>query len=156
MAKVDERNHEKTALIPPDGFFELKVMPLGLRSALAMFQCVMDTVLAVLKWKTYLVNLCDVVVFSSSIEEHLRRPETVLQAITVSELTLKPEKCHFAYNKLFFLGHVIKKSEVRPAKNSRHHQFLDANRQEGSTAISRSVRLLQAFCRKILTDPTSC
>lgn len=112
--EVDERDREKTAFITPDGLFEFKVMPFGLCSAPATFQRVMDTVLAGLKWQTCLVYLDDVVVFSSSFDEHLRRLEAVLQAIKTSGLTLKPEKCRFAYEELLFLGHVISKSGVRP------------------------------------------
>uniref|UniRef100_A0A224Z105 RNA-directed DNA polymerase n=1 Tax=Rhipicephalus zambeziensis TaxID=60191 RepID=A0A224Z105_9ACAR len=89
-------------------------MPFGLCSAPATFQRIMDTVLAGLKWQTCLVYLDDVVVFSANFDEHLRRLEAVLQAIKTSGLTLKPEKCRFAYEELLFLGHVISKSGVRP------------------------------------------
>ena len=74
----------------------------------------MDTVLAGLKWQTCLVYLDDVVVFASSFDEHLRRLEAVLEAIKTSGLTLKPEKCRFAYEELLFLGHVISRDGVRP------------------------------------------
>lgn len=112
--EVDERDREKTAFITPDGLFEFKVMPFGLCSAPATFQRVMDTVLAGLKWQTCLVYLDDVVVFSSNFDEHLRRLEAVLRVIKASGLTLKPEKCRFAYEELLFLGHVISKSGVLP------------------------------------------
>ncbi|MBS2634167.1 RNA-directed DNA polymerase, partial [Salmonella enterica subsp. enterica serovar 1,4,[5],12:i:-] len=112
--EVDERDREKTAFITPDGLFEFKVMPFGLCSAPATFQRVMDTALAGLKWQTCLVYLDDVVVFASNFDEHLRRLEAVLQAIKTSGLTLKPEKCRFAYEELLFLGHVISKDGVRP------------------------------------------
>ncbi|KAK8777518.1 hypothetical protein V5799_029140 [Amblyomma americanum] len=112
--EVDERDREKTAFITPDGLFEFKVMPFGLCSAPATFQRVMDTVLAGLKWKICLVYLDDVVVFASNFEEHLKRLRTVLDAIKSSGLTLKAEKCHFAYEELLFLGHIVSKEGVRP------------------------------------------
>lgn len=112
--EVDERDREKTAFITPDGLYEFKVMPFGLCSAPATFQRVMDTVLAGLKWQTCLVYLDDVVVFAASFEEHLRRLKAVLDAIKLSGLTLKPEKCRFAYHELLFLGHIISKDGVRP------------------------------------------
>lgn len=112
--EIDERDREKTAFITPDGLFEFKVMPFGLCSAPATFQRVMDTVLAGLKWQTCLVYLDDVVVFAATFDEHMRRLRAVLNAIKSSGLTLKPEKCRFAYHELLFLGHIISPDGVRP------------------------------------------
>ncbi|KAK8771367.1 hypothetical protein V5799_025390 [Amblyomma americanum] len=112
--EVVEKDREKTAFITPDGLYEFKVMPFGLCSAPATFQRVMDTVLAGLKWQTCLVYLDDVVVFAANFDNHLRRLATVLEAIESSGLTLKPEKCRFAYDELLFLGHIISKSGVHP------------------------------------------
>lgn len=112
--EVDERDREKTAFITPDGLYEFKVMPFGLCTAPATFQRVMDTVLAGLKWHTCLVYLDDVVVFARTFDEHLARLEYVLEAIRTSGLTLKPEKCRFAYEELKFLGHVVNGAGVLP------------------------------------------
>lgn len=104
--KVDERDREKTAFITPDGLYKFQVMLFRLCSAPTTFQRLMDTVLADLKWHTCLVYLDDVIVFTPSFEEHLRRLEAVLQTIKSSGLTLKADKCHFAYQELKFLGHL--------------------------------------------------
>lgn len=112
--EVDERDREKTAFVTPDGLFEFKVLPFGLCSAPATFQRMMDTVLAGLKWQSCLVYLDDVVVFSASFEEHLYRLRLVLGAISSAGLTIKPEKCHFGYKQLRFLGHVISAEGVSP------------------------------------------
>uniref|UniRef100_A0A6G5ABV7 Putative tick transposon n=1 Tax=Rhipicephalus microplus TaxID=6941 RepID=A0A6G5ABV7_RHIMP len=90
--EVDERDREKTAFVTPDGLYEFKVLPFGLCSAPATFQRMMDTVLADLKWKSYLVYFDDVVVFLETFDEHLRRLRNVLEAIRSADLTLKPEK----------------------------------------------------------------
>lgn len=112
--EVDERDREKTAFITPDGLYEFKVLPFGLCSAPATFQRMMDTVLAGLKWQTCLVYLDDVVVFSSSFEEHLTRLRSVLEVIRTAELTIKPEKCHLEFQELKFLGHMVSAQGVRP------------------------------------------
>ncbi|XP_072143827.1 retrovirus-related Pol polyprotein from transposon 412 isoform X2 [Dermacentor andersoni] len=114
---TDHRVSRRLQQLPTAGIisaYEFKVMPFGLCSAPATFQRVMDTVLAGLKWQTCLVYLDDVVVFAGNFDVHLRRLATVLEAIRSSGLTLKPEKCRFAYEELLFLGHVISKSGVRP------------------------------------------
>lgn len=74
----------------------------------------MDTVLTGLKWHSCLVYLDDVVVFAATFEEHLKRLEAVLEALRSANLTLKPEKCHFGYEELKFLGHVVSADGVQP------------------------------------------
>lgn len=112
--EVDERDREKTAFITPDGLYEFKVLPFGLCSAPATFQRMMDTVLSDLKWHSCLVYLDDVVVFSTTFEQHIERLEAVLQAIRTAGLSLKPEKCHFGYEELKFLGHIVSNTGIRP------------------------------------------
>lgn len=112
--EVDERDREKTAFVTPDGLYEFKVLPFGLCSAPATFQRMMDTVLAGLKWQTCLVYLDDVVVFSSSFQEHMSRLRSVLEAIRAARLTIKPEKCHLGFRELKFLGHVVSSHGIRP------------------------------------------
>uniref|UniRef100_A0A6G5AA37 RNA-directed DNA polymerase n=1 Tax=Rhipicephalus microplus TaxID=6941 RepID=A0A6G5AA37_RHIMP len=112
--EVDERDREKTAFVTPDGLYEFKALPFGLCSAPATFQRMMDTVLAGLRWQSCLVYLDDVVVFSATFDKHLERLRTVLQAIRSANLTIKPEKCHFCFEELRFLGHVISSDGVRP------------------------------------------
>ncbi|XP_075739305.1 uncharacterized protein LOC142784700 isoform X1 [Rhipicephalus microplus] len=112
--EVDERDREKTAFVTPDGLYEFRVLPFGLCFAPANYQRMMDTVIAGLKWQSCLVYLDDVVIFFESFEEHLKRLRKVLEAIRTAELTLKPQKCHFGYEELKFLGHVISADRVRP------------------------------------------
>lgn len=112
--EVDERDREKTAFVTPDGLYEFKVLPFGLCSAPATFQRMMDTVLTGLKWQTCLVYLDDVVVFSATFEQHVERLRAVMKAIKSAGLTIKPQKCHFGFHELLFLGHVISSEGIRP------------------------------------------
>lgn len=112
--EVDERDREKTAFITPDGLYEFKVLPFGLCSAPATFQRMMDGVLSDLKWQSCLVYLDDVVIFSNTFDEHLDRLHAVLNAIRSAGLSLKPEKCHFGFQQLKFLGHVVNSEGVSP------------------------------------------
>lgn len=58
--------------------------------------------------------LDDVGVFSGTFQVNLQRLTTVLEAIWVTGLSLKPEKCRFGYHELKFLEHVISAVGVRP------------------------------------------
>ena len=65
-------------------------MSFGLTNAPSVFQRLMDLVLAGLTWDICLVYIDDVIVFSSSFEEHARRLEVVLQRLRAAHLKLKP------------------------------------------------------------------
>jgi len=51
------------------------------------------------------VYLDDLLVASSSVEEHVLHVERVLERIREAGLRLKPEKCHFATQNIEYLGH---------------------------------------------------
>jgi hypothetical protein len=69
---VHPDDQEKTAFASHRGLFEFKVLPFGLCNAPATFQRFMDRVLAGLLWKNCLVYLDDIIVFTSTFEQHLK------------------------------------------------------------------------------------
>ena len=93
---VRESDIPKTAFVTKYGLFEFTTMPFGLCNAPATFQRVMELALAGLQWKTCLVYLDDVLVFSKTFEEHIQRLSDVLKRIRQAHLKLKPSKCHFS------------------------------------------------------------
>ena len=86
----------------------------GLAGAPASFQAMMDVLLAGLKWNTCLIYLDDVVLFSSTIDQHLMRLEAVLIRIMEANLRIKLKKCHFFESILKILGFVVDKNGILP------------------------------------------
>ncbi len=68
---MDPDSKEKTAFITDGCLYEFNVMPFGLNNAPATFQRFMDATLAGLKWNCLLVYLDDIIVFSSSFDQHV-------------------------------------------------------------------------------------
>ena len=66
-------------------------MSFWLTNAPATFQRLMDTVFAGLKWKSMLVYMDDVLVFSKSFDDHLEHLKSVFDRIREAKLTLKPQ-----------------------------------------------------------------
>ena len=64
--------------------------PFGLCSAPATFSRLMDRVLAGLHWETCLFYLDDIIVFSSTWEEHLARLREVFERLRHAKLKLGP------------------------------------------------------------------
>ena len=82
-------------------------MSFGLCNATAIFQRMMDTTFAGLKWVVCLVYLDDVLVWSANWEEHLRRSELVLQRARERNLCLKAVKSFVGFTELTCLGHTV-------------------------------------------------
>ena len=71
---IKEQDKAKTAFRTSSGqLFEFNQVPFGLCNAPATFSCLMDCILAGPHWETCLFYLDDIIVFSSTWEEHLAR-----------------------------------------------------------------------------------
>lgn len=73
-----------------------------------------------LNLKEVLVFLDDVIIFSSTLEEHETRLLHVLQQLRENGLKLSPSKCHFFQSSVRYLGHIVssKGVETDPEKVS--------------------------------------
>ena len=87
-------------------------MPFGLMNAPISFQTLMSGVLRELSFKSVLVYIDDVLIYSRDFDSHLKDLSLVFQKLRQAGLTLEPSKCHFAVKQLKFLGHVISKNGV--------------------------------------------
>jgi Reverse transcriptase (RNA-dependent DNA polymerase) len=78
----------------------------------------MDLVLSGLSYEICLVYLDDIILFSSTFEEHLYRLELVFERLRNAKLKLKPSKCSFMQRQVPFLGHIVSEHgvEVQPEK----------------------------------------
>ena len=102
------RDRAKSAFVCHSGLYEFVRMPFGLKNAPASFQRALDLILAGFKWKTCLVYIDDVIIFSRTAEEHLVHLSDVLEALQAAGITLKFAKCDFFTDTVKYLGHVIK------------------------------------------------
>ncbi|KAL1281970.1 hypothetical protein QQF64_000773 [Cirrhinus molitorella] len=104
---VSEQDKPKTAFCTPFGLFEWNRMPFGLCNAPSTFQRLMERLFGDQRCQSLLLYLDDVVVFSSSIAQHLERLAMVLDRLEKEGLKVKLEKCAFFRSEVKYLGHVI-------------------------------------------------
>lgn len=94
----------KTAFSCHRGLYNYKRIPFGLRGAPAYFQRFMDTLLGSLRWRSAMVYLDDIVIFSRTLKEHLEALDILLQRARDCGLKFDPAKCHFALRSITLLG----------------------------------------------------
>ncbi len=102
---AQEGDIHKMVVITPFGLWEFLRMPFGLRNAGQSFQRFMVEVLAGLDFA--FCYLDDILISSTSPEEHLRHLHLVLQRLQQYGLVLNVEKCELAWQEIDFLGHHI-------------------------------------------------
>ena len=104
---MDPADSDKTAFVTRRGMFKFRTMPFGLCNAGATFQRLMDLMLTGLNLEVCLVYLDDIIIYSSSLDQHLERLVQVLERLRQSDLKLKPSKCRLMQLRVNFLGHVV-------------------------------------------------
>ncbi|XP_056118703.1 uncharacterized protein LOC130096084 [Rhinichthys klamathensis goyatoka] len=104
---VSEVDRPKTAFCTPFGLFEWNRMPFGLCNAPSTFQRLMERLFGDQRHQSVLLYLDDIIVFSSSVQQHLQRLRVVLGRLKAEGLKVKLEKCAFFQEEVSYLGHVI-------------------------------------------------
>jgi hypothetical protein len=102
----------KTAFKTHHGLFEFKVMPFRLSNAPATFQSAMNIIFEPLLRKGVLVFMDDILIYFSTLEEHVSLLQQVLQTLQTNNFFLKWFKCECAKRELEYLGHTISGSSI--------------------------------------------
>ena len=150
---IAEQDKEKTTFRTSSGqLFEFNQVPFGLCNAPATFSRLMDRVLAGLHWETCLFYLDDIIVFSSTWEEHLARLREVFERLRHAKLKLGATKCTFAAKEVSYLGHRVTEEGLLPDPSLLAAiRDIRPRRQPQKCAPFLSRRLLppvrQGFCR---------
>jgi len=109
---MDMKDADKTTFIVRTGTYRFCRVPFGLCNTGSTFQRVMDLALNRLNFHMCLVYLDDLIVYSSTVKEHLVRLRKLFDRLRIADLKLKPSKCNFLKAERNFLGHVVSRKGV--------------------------------------------
>ena len=112
---ITESDKAKTAFRTSSGkLYEFNQVPFGVCNAPATFSRLMDRVLTGLHWETCLFYLDDIIVFSSTWEEHLARLRQVFERLRHAKLKLGADKCTFVAKEVSYLGQRVTEEGFLP------------------------------------------
>ncbi|KAL5831658.1 hypothetical protein ACOSQ4_017012 [Xanthoceras sorbifolium] len=107
ILKIREEDVPKTAFRTRYGHYEFLVIPFGLTNAPAAFMDLMNRIFRSYLDQFVIVFIDDILVYSSSKEEHAEHLKIIFQTLREHQLYAKLSKCQFWLNKVAFLEHVV-------------------------------------------------
>ena len=108
QAPLHQDSQHLTAFITPDGLWEWKRVPMGLKGAGAYFQRAMATeVLSDLLYTRCEVYLDDIIIYGRTEEEFAENLKAVLARLGDHNITVNPDKCRLGLREIEYVGHLI-------------------------------------------------
>lgn len=125
-----------------------KVLPFGLKCAVASFSRCMDIVLGP-EVRSFTHNyIDDLLIASTTFEEHLCHLQLVLARLKEANLTVNLEKSHFVQSQVKFLGHILSADGIRtdPEKVQAIQHFPIPQRVKHLRAFLGLCNYYRRFC----------
>ena len=108
---LTNRAKEISAFVTPDGLYQYKVMPFGMKNSPATFQRLVNSLISNLDGcKAY---IDDAIIFSEEWEQHLQTISTFFDRLSEAKLTVNLAKSEFCHANLTFLGHIVGQGQVK-------------------------------------------
>ena len=122
----------KAAFLTQDGVYEWKRVPFGLTNSHIYFQTLISGVLREMNFKSVLVYIDVLLIFSRNFETHLHDLLQFFSFLRQAGVPLQPSKCHFSVKQLKFLAHEISRHgvEVDSEKTKVVSQLLNPKKQK--------------------------
>ncbi|XP_070016565.1 uncharacterized protein [Nicotiana sylvestris] len=115
---MDEEDAEKTAFIIPWGMYCYKMMPFGLKNAVATYMKAMTTIFHDMIHKEIEVYMDDVIIKSNKVKDHMEDLRKFFNRLRSYNLKLNPAKCAFGVPAGKLLGFIVSRRgiELDPSK----------------------------------------
>ncbi|KAL3866009.1 hypothetical protein ACJMK2_043350 [Sinanodonta woodiana] len=109
---LTERAKEISAFVTPDGLYQYKVMPFGMKGSPSTFQRLMNMITSGLENCDAYID--DVIIYNDTWMEHLATIRKFFDRLTDACLTVNLSKSEFCRASVTFLGHIVGHGQVRP------------------------------------------
>ena len=150
---VSPDSQPKTAFTCHLGLYHFRTMPFGLNNAPASFSRLMNLVLQPVLYRTCVVYIDDIIVFSKDFNQHLLDLYEVFKLLAKANLKLNSEKCTFAMSEVEFLGYVVSADGIKP--NPDKVRSLVASERPFTVTEVRSFLGMAVYYKRFIKDYTN-
>ena len=147
---LTDRAKQLSAFVTPDGLYQYRVMPFGLKNAPATFQRMINKLLGRMEGCEAYID--DIVVYSDCWEDRLVCLHRVLTKFAEVNLTINLAKSEFGHAEVTFLGHVVGNGRVKPrgAKMQSIIEYPPPSNKRELLRFLGMVGYYQRFCKNFL------
>lgn len=114
QVEMDPSSVEKTAFSTETGHYEFLRMAFGLKNSPPTFQRIMNNILRGIQNETCLVYLDDIIIYSTSLQEHTERLRDVFERLRNANFKIQLDKTEFLRKEVAYLGHIVTAEGVKP------------------------------------------
>lgn len=148
--EINEEDRQKTAFSTEAGHYEFLRMPFGLKTAPATFQRAMDNILRGLQGLHCLVYMDDIIIYSTSMQEHIRDLKSIFDRLRQANLKVQLDKSEFLRKEVLYLGHTITDQGLKP-NDDKIKAILDYPLPKTVTEIKSFLGLI-GYYRRFIKD----
>lgn len=112
QVEMDDKCKELLTINTQRGLYQYNRLPFGVKCAPAIFQQIMDTMLSDIPYA--MAYMDDIIIVSSSVDDHIQHLHTVFQRIRDYGFTLRIEKCEIMLSSIKYLGSIVDEKGRRP------------------------------------------
>lgn len=112
--KIVQSHRPKTAFNTPWGTWQFRRMPFGVINGPSKFQKAIDNIIGQFKWDFVIAYIDDLIVYSDTLEDHIRHLRVLFDTLAKNNVNLNPEKVQFFKNRVSYLGFIIEDGKCFP------------------------------------------
>ena len=108
---LTDRAKEFSAFVTPDGQYQYKIIPFGMKNYPATFQRLINMILTGL-------DKCidDAIIYSEDWDQQIKTIREFFKRLSKAKLTINLPKSEFCHTTLTFLGHIVGQGQVKPVE----------------------------------------
>ena len=145
---LSEQSKKFTAFSTPEGLFQFTVLPFGLVTAPAVFNRLIRRLFN--DMENVETFLDDLLIHTTTWEEHCRVLKEVFRRLNEANLTAKPSKCEIGEESLEYLGHIVGNGSMKPTEE-KTASILQTKRPTTKKEV-RSFLGLSGYYRRYIPD----
>ena len=111
---LTDRAKKISAIVTPDGLYQHKVIPFGMKNSAATFQRLINMLITGIdNCKAY---IDDAIIYSEDWDQHLKTIREFFDRLSKAKLTINLAKSEFCHASLTFLWHILGQGQVKPVE----------------------------------------